>query len=475
MALRDLFSPTKRRDIPGVPFLNTFDTVENTTLFSTQESGRKKRLMKVYKTQPEATAIINTVATDILGSFRLHSKKGSGRNKEQQAQLFREKNDIDNELHAQIIDILVTGEGFAWYKTPNVKEVLDSLKTQLQVKDAQLWNSLVLELASNKQAYDEHLFLPKKYRQVPSTTVDVKYDRFDIVGYTQKVGEKIRTFTPDEIIHLTNLRVDGEPVGFTPLDAIVLQMELLRLMWQNQYALQVKGNHPDKIFVAEDLRENDPAYKKLEQQLKRYNLPYHQHGSLLMTGKIKIEELMKIDNLQYRDVGLYITSLLAMQWSVPASRLPLRTAEASKGTDTSGSNDKAYWRNIERMQDRLARILNGQLWKPYFGVEMVFDKSYLHDEVIENNALQLKLGNIEKTNAVLNQHGKSLSEQKTMQLLGLVREDIVDVAVPQITSSSNQPRMGAQTHRGADGQTRNEQQQEVANSAMRESDNRFGV
>ena len=101
---------------------------------------------------------------------------------------------------------------------------------------------------------DEDVFMPREFRTVASSTMETLFDRFNIIGYKQTVQGRRILFDPDEIIRNSYLDVDGKVKGFTPLESAIVQLELLRFMWQNMLSLEKNGGHPDKLFILKNER-----------------------------------------------------------------------------------------------------------------------------------------------------------------------------------------------------------------------------
>jgi len=160
---------------------------------------------------------------------------------------------------------------------------------------------------------------------------------------------------------------------------------------------------------------------KLQQELQSYNKPGSPtHGTMLLsaqTGKFNVVQLDKMDTLQFKEVNDYICTLLANQWQYPLGRLGIKTQQATASKDSSGSSEKSYWNFVSTLQDLYVESENTLLWEPYFGVRLCADKSYLHDEVIENTAEQFRLSNLEQTMRILNLKGKALSDQAMLSIL----------------------------------------------------------
>ena len=63
--------------------------------------------------------------------------------------------------------------------------------------------------------------------------------------------------------------------------------------------------------------------------------------------------------------------------------IPFLIGKAANNGDAGGLADSGYWRKISVWQSKLEAVYNKYLWRPYFGVEFKFSRSYLQDEVRE--------------------------------------------------------------------------------------------
>ena len=312
----------------------------------------------------------------------------------------------------------------------------------------------------------EELLKPRKYRYVASSTMEIVYDQYDILKYKQVIGVNQTEFSTDEIIHLTFEEIDGKVNGFTPVESIIIQLELLRQMWQNMLSLHKNGGTLDRIYVLEDTLVNSAEYKRMEEQLMQYKLVENRHGSMLFTGKVKVEDVQQLDKMQFMDSGLYITGLIAMQWGIPRSSIPYIVGGTNTKADIGGGADKDYWENIKYAQSMLADVLNTQLWIPYFGVKLVFENSYLQHDVQKETAWNLKLTNIKSVEEILARNGKTLKVDKKLSLLDLTSEDIEDLQMDMeigYDGMSNQLG-GQQVNNSEERQNMNESRRQEANS-----------
>jgi len=410
---------------------------------------RKKALMDWFKGIPEVTALISKVAKDMTSEYHFEAvvspNRQSSRNKLLQANKFAQTVQYRSTMLSQAIDMLVTGEGYGWKGLLKDKQVKEAIRRTPSYRVGKLFNTskelkivqdrVMLELKRtdalpDTQGFDEALLVPRKYRYVPSTTMENKHDKYDYTGYNHIVGSNTVEFTPEEIIHFDLMSIDGKPFGFTPLESVVVQLELLRQMWQNMLSLHKNGGSPDKIIIAENINPQSVAYKRIEQQLEQYKLVENKHGNMLFTGKVSIEDMQQLDKMQFMDMGLYITGLLAMQWQIPRSSISFIVGGANTKDDTGGNSEKGYWDNVEYFQQMFADVYNSQLWIPHFGVKLVFDKVYINKDVQKQTALMSKYNNVLTMSTILNSSEKQLSLKKKMEILEIEDDDMEDFEDP---------------------------------------------
>jgi len=417
MAIGNLIgSYLNRNKSKNSPILNENNLLQGNNNFSISYYNYKKVYMTYYKTVAELTALINMVATDMNEDYYFEPvNKKDGRNRVLKAMKFAKDVNLDSTNFSTFIDILVTGEGYGWIGKIN-KELLGKMvSAKLKEKGANL--ELInksLEYLNSKEAFlDEDVLVPKKYRYVASTTVENKYDEHEVTGFVQRVGVGNEVlFSKDEVVHYKFYDLDGKVSGFTCVGAIVAQLELLKFMWQNQTAIAKNGGHMDKIISVEDVDVNSAAYKRIEQELRKYNLNYQsRHGTLLLNGKVKVEELSQLDSMQFKEMGLYITGLMAMQWNVPRARIPFIVGGTNTQADTGGNSEVGYWKFINTCRRLYLRTINTQLWIPLFGVEMKFRDTYNNQDLLLEQKTQTKLNNITFMNGELMKAGKKFSAQ----------------------------------------------------------------
>lgn len=455
--------------------LNTLFVPPYTGSVMSSYDGRKKKLyMNLYNKITEFNAIINMVASDIVGKAHFEPfESNSGRNKILDAEHFALNNQLTEVELSQIIDILVTGEGYAWYTgidTAQLKTVLDnSFKRKFGLKSSEskeYSDKAFLKLLEFKGKYlDEDYLKPRKLLYMASSTVDNIHDMHDIISYVQSVNGITKEFKPSEILHLTFAKVDGKITGFTPTPTLIPQLELLDMMWRNQKSLQANGVSGSKIFNFENLHVGSNEYQRIHEQLTQYRSIENKHGHMLMTNKLNVIDLDNPESMHFKEVGLYVIGVLAMHWNIPKGRIPMIIGGTNTKSEVGGGAERSYWMNVERMQDRFLSLWNTQFWIPKFGVKRVFDKDYKQDEVAEQTALQLKLNNLKFMNELYRSVDKQLSKDKLMLMLGHNDKDLMPAKEPELFGQGTTPGFGKTRQNMVDQGTVND---ETDNSAKKD-------
>jgi hypothetical protein len=214
--------------------------------------------------------------------------------------------------------------------------------------------------------------------------MSIHTNEYEVLQYIQRVGVNTKFFYPDEILVFKLMPFDGKVFPFPPMEAILSEIYLLWLITQNYVSFFENGGKPDNVFILPKELAGSKNHKYLIDTLTKYKKIQNKHGNLVFTGDLTIQELMKVENqMENKDLGLYLTSVLAMMYGVPVNRIPFLVGKAAAGGDSGGLADTGYWRKISVWQSKLENTYNSELWVPFFGVEMKFRRGYLQDEVRE--------------------------------------------------------------------------------------------
>lgn len=441
---RNILSPTKKPD----PFLNiSISTLRSSVSQTLAQVRKKKRYINAYEQKNAIlTGLVNMVATDINEKvyFEPENKKDSNRNRVKSAWKFYERNRFRGMLFSILIDTLVTGEGYAWLGRLNKDSLMKEVSKQLENKGFPV-NPFTQNMFLKSNFPDEADPTLRDIRYIASSTMENLFDEHNIIEYVQNVGVNKRLYKPKDVIHTVVYDVNGRPGGFTPVDAMIDQLLLDFFMWKNMRALAQNSGQPDRMYSVEDADFNTPAFKRIEQELRKYHEVYNRHGSLLLNGKITVHDLQQLDNMQFQELGFYIATLFALQWRIPKSRLPFILKNTSTKDDTGGNADKGYYDNISYWQDCISTIMNQQLWQPFFKVKMKFRKGYKQDEVRETNTQVQRMEILEKMQTQYRALGKQLKDEYITRYINRVSEEVEPQDLKEIPKEEleNQMQPGA--------------------------------
>jgi hypothetical protein len=374
----------------SLPLLNSLFTDQMSQFSPYTEDNTFKNFMRWARKSPQLLGFGNLIATDMLSDeveFTPVEEGTSGRNKVIKARKFWNKNQGEDVTEESIYDFLFNGIGFNWIGKISEKEgkelCSEALKNVMpEMKEHEL-EFKASELYLNLSNTNKDQFV-KKLRHVAASTMKINPDEHGVVGYTQRVGVNIRTFTPDEIIAFKMMPLDGKVYPFPPMEALMSEIYLLWLITQNYVSFFENGGKPDNVFILPKEIAGSKNHEYLIETLKKYKKIQNKHGNLVFTGDLQVEKLMDVEHqMENKDLGLYLVSVLAMFYGIPVGRLPFLVGKAAAGGDSGGLADSGYWRKISVWQSKFEAGYNRALWEPYFGVRMKFRRGYLQDEVRE--------------------------------------------------------------------------------------------
>jgi hypothetical protein len=380
------------QDSRHLPLLNSL-FVERFSQFNPySEANNFKTYMTWARRSPQLMGFLRLIVSDILSDERHfnpvnRSKDDSGRNKIIKAKNFWDKNRGLEVLEESCYDLFITGIGYNWkgmVSDVQLKEFCSSFcknypygieGKELEMKSENLFSTLKMESPHN---------LVKKWRHVASSTMTIHTDEHDVLYYVQRVGVNTITFSPEEIMTFKLMPLDGKVFPYAPFESLLAEIYLLWMITQNYISFFENGGKPDNVFILPKEIAGSKNHEYLIETLKKYKKIENKHGNLVFTGDLSIEQLMKVeDQMENKDLSLYIVGVLAMFYNVPVSRIPFLIGKAANNGDSGGLADAGYWRMISVLQGKLEEVYNSQLWRPYFGVEFEFSRGYLQDEVRE--------------------------------------------------------------------------------------------
>jgi len=374
-------------------------------------------------------SVISIVVTDVIGdrpTFVKSDGKQLGRNKLLESQRFWRNNRVKETLSAILFDMAVTGDGFGWVGTPSVEDRFNAAKEATRRWVYKLDSSMYKELLL-KTVQDEDLKKPKRFDYIPSSTVTINSNYYDVLGYTQRVGGLSHTFSPEEVIHFRYKTIDGQVEGFSPVEALTKELALLWFVNANMTAYLENGGTPDNLFVLENARPNDDHFEKFKEQLLLYQDIRNRHKSLLATSKVEVIELNKRErDMEYQNMALYITSCIALAYNIPVTRIPFLIGRSATSGDSGGMAEKAYWNMISERQDQVEDLMNSQVFEK-LGFHMKLNRSYKQDEVRESQVSSMNADTAQKLESIFKSRKKRLSASYLTSFLNIPEEELEEI------------------------------------------------
>lgn len=365
-----------------------------------------KTFIKWARKSPQLMGFLDIISTDMLsdGVEFKPINKSSGRNKVMNAKKFWAANSGINVAQETIYDLLITGIAYNWIGKISDKQLKEFCSTTLkninpEIKENDLEFKADVIMKDIKDNSGDSL--AKKLRHVASSTVSINSNEYEVLDYVQRVGVNTKKFSNDEILVFKLMPFDGKIYPYPPMESIMSEIYLLWLITQNYVSFFENGGKPDNVFILPKELAGSPNHKYLIETLKKYKKIQNKHGNLVFTGDLEIQKLMEIEHqMENKDLGLYLTSVIAMMYGIPVGRIPMLVGKAATSGDSGGLADTGYWRKISVWQSKMEAVYNRDLFIPFFGVEMKFRRGYLQDEVRETQNEMQKTSIVEQRMAL---------------------------------------------------------------------------
>jgi hypothetical protein len=452
-------SGPQRPLLNSMPYTGTI-SASKVAAFNTQY----RTFMRRFKQSPELYGIINILVTDIIGDRpKFVSPDGLplGRNKRLQAEKFWKKNRIKETLKAILFDEFVTGDGYGWKgkisiedKEAFVKKVLAQYKEYLGSEE---YSKLYI-----KTMMDEDLKLTKKFDYIPSSTVNIESNLYDITGYVQVSNGVTKFFKPEEVIHFRLNTIDGNVQGYSPVEALMRELALLYFVKGNMLAYLENGGRPDLLFTLKNAQPNSDMFNNFAQQLRAFKQLENSHGGLLGTGEVMVTDLSfgKQKDMEYQNLALWLMSGMLFAFGIPVSRVPFLIGKAATGGDSGGMAESGYQSMISEKQDEIEDLLNYQMFEE-MGWHIRLPRHYKQDEVREAQTFSMNADTVTKLQSIYMKQGKKLTTDKINMLLNVCDDDLEEMSPDEQMMNNPMNAMSMRNQNMLDN-----------NSVMKEPDNR---
>ena len=390
---------------------------------------------KQYRQTPELVAVTNLIATDILGDrpdFVDKNGKSLGRNKYYRAKRFWRSQRVKESLKAIVFDMLVTGDGYGWIGKLGKNEREDMAKEMANRFGLQYGWRLKEKVEFIRKSIDEDLKKPKTFDYVASSTVQIKADEYDVMNYVQNANGITNIFNTKEIIHFRWQTMDGKIEGFSPVESLFKEIFMLWASKSNMRAFFENGGSPGKLFTMEDTQPGTDAYDRFAEQLMASKDVMNRHKNWLGTGKINVQDLdAQIKDMEYKELMLYITSVVAFSFNIPVSRIPFLIGSAASGGDSGGMAEQGYWNMVSERQDMIEDLMNIQVFDA-LGFNIKLPRKYKQDTIREAQASNMNQDTITKMQTIYREVGKKIKLEKLNEFVSggdfrITEEDLEDI------------------------------------------------
>lgn len=386
----------------------------------------RKTLMQYVKFTPEIISIFNAIIEDIISDgYRLEPSedvRGSGKTKVQKAEQFLRKNHFKELLASALWDILGTGDAYI-YKSgispAQVRGLVEDAVNSLPIHfKADAVNHIMFKLMNG----DEDIFSTRSLELIPSSTVKINYTNHGVTEYIQQVGMNVVRFSPEEVIHMRLWRLDGKVYGFTPMQSITREIDILSNVKDFARYYFEKGGVPNYLFIFKEDTPDSPSVKAFKKTLQLAASLNNKWKNIIATGEIEPIELNKMtQDMQFQQLAIYLTQVIVMAWQIPSSRLSdMLVAKGIRGATIA---TEGYYRKISHLQDVLEDIVNNEILAQ-FKVRLLFNKAYTEDEIKEAQREMFKADALMKKQSLLGAYNKKLTEKTVLRMFGLKEEDV---------------------------------------------------
>lgn len=415
-----------------------------------------KKFWKWFRTRPELYSVINIPINDSVGGpIEYTAIDGSplGRNKRLKAERFWKENFVREVMKSIEFDRYLTGDGYGFKGKLTSKQIKRALLNfRKEANKLSRLNHRRLGFKEHtalsnylwmKAIQDEDLTSPKSFSYVASSTMQIKSNEFQILGYRQIASGKQQNYNKEEIIHLILNRLDGRVEGFSPIETMSAEMYLIIMIKENMISFFENGGHPSKVYSLPDVKNiEDPAYERLINMLKEAKKVINSNGSLVYVGNLKVDDLgSSPKDMQYQDLYMWIVSNIAFAFQIPSTRIPYLLSGSggavNKG-DSGGVSDAGYWRTIETQQTYLEDVYNSQLFEE-LGFHIKFVRGNKQDKIRDTQALVQRVDAVSKIQEVWKRQGKKIKDKKIAQMLDIPDDDIEDLSPEDIMKFDSLP------------------------------------
>jgi HK97 family phage portal protein len=354
-------------------------------LFTSEEGVTIDTLYDVVKNSPELSACMLAQVQDIIADGWRYIGKPTAITKAEKFAL--EANYLAAATDA-LFDAVMTGNGYILKLSVN-EDKIKNIITTLTKKLAKRFK-VKIKKENLHEFVDQQLKIPKDLQVLKASTMRINFDETGkIASYEQRVQGKKRIYKPKDIIHLTSVKVGGQPYGFSEAEPALA--DIATLLFAKQFVGKYFENDgmPAFLFLMEEEKPDSPNYKKLVQELKNLKNKKERYKGLALTGKIKYDMINKFNkDMEFGNLIQHFTQVVFMALGVPAHRVNYVLGGRETPSQNIGKIETGYYKKIAFLQKHYENILNRDLWS-LFHVTKQFKRAYKIDEMREAAIIQI--------------------------------------------------------------------------------------
>lgn len=387
---------TKTDGVGGQP-LSPHATVaglDNPNVFNTVSSNRSKvrRAYEIFRKSPEAVGIIKSIVDDTIGTNVRFEYVGSadtpGEQRINAARDFWEYG-FNMTVTEAMVDELVAGDAYI-YERLVTKDIVKSVTRDYI--DEYEFNSEEFEVLGErvalKAAYniiDEDNLTLQGAQMVPASTMYEDIDEHgNVEQFVQRVAGDEVVFSPDEIVHVSNMPMDGDVYGFSPMFSMLEELIMLAEIKDYHAKLFQNAGMANKLYMLPDENPKSQNYKQFIETLRSFRKNENTNKDMVTTGEVDVEELSSIEGtMEFEDLSKYITNTLLVGWNMPPARLGIDVGGGQDEGRSSQMSLEGYYKRIEHRQDKWETILNNELFIPYFNCKIHLESPNVKQQIRE--------------------------------------------------------------------------------------------
>ena len=413
---------------------------------------QKLKFWRWFKTRLELNAPVMIRVDDTITDVDFYNTDGTPLHTEakMEAEKFFFENQLSERLKSMQYDRLVTGDGFLWLGKPakqpkerknlyddKIKEICKkhaiSAFPEVDVKLREV-DMRIREMTDTlyKEVMDEDANSKRIVDYIPSSTVLINYDLYEVLQYVQYYAGRQEIFDREEVIHIPLMRIDGKVNGYTPVESMIYELILLWAIKENMLAYVRNGGTPGKIFILPEEVSNSDNHKWLVQELMNRGVMENRHGNMVLTGKIEVQDLdVNPKDMEYEKLAKYVTNNIAYALRIPQSRLPYNL-DGSAGSDAGGLAESGYWQMIQADQKTIEMHLNSQLFGK-MGYHIKFKKNLTQETVRKSQAFAQWVSGLTAADSLLRKYGQKISVPKLLTMISGDDRNIAEEDLEKLT------------------------------------------